>query len=77
MQAVHSYKIRMSDLKLSLEEELPSPDLFSDPEIGTNISVAGTSDESKTVLANYKYFFNYLVTQCVLVFSEFDICRIC
>lgn len=37
----------MSDLKLSLEEELPSPELFSDPEIGTNISVAGTSDESK------------------------------
>lgn len=32
--------------KLSLEEELPSPELFSDPEIETNVSTAGTSDES-------------------------------
>ncbi|XP_001605115.1 poly(ADP-ribose) glycohydrolase [Nasonia vitripennis] len=43
----------MSDLKLSLEEELPSPDLFSDPEIGTNISVAGTSDETSSTSAGY------------------------
>lgn len=37
----------MSELKFSLEEEeSPSPDLFSDAEFGTNVSIAGTSDES-------------------------------
>lgn len=36
----------MSELKFSLEEEVPSPDLLSDPEIGTNVSIAGTSDKS-------------------------------
>jgi hypothetical protein len=41
----------MSELKFSLEEELSSPDLFSDADIGTNISIAGTSDESMIYLA--------------------------
>ena len=36
----------MSEVKISLEEELSSPELFSDPEGGTNASGAGTSDES-------------------------------
>ncbi|XP_058799277.1 poly(ADP-ribose) glycohydrolase-like [Phymastichus coffea] len=39
----------MSELKLSLEEELPSPDLFSEPEVGTNASIAGTSEDSTSV----------------------------
>ncbi|XP_014238477.1 poly(ADP-ribose) glycohydrolase [Trichogramma pretiosum] len=41
----------MSEVKLSLEEELPSPELFSDPEVDTNVSVAGTTDETSSTSA--------------------------
>ncbi|KAJ8679546.1 hypothetical protein QAD02_015333 [Eretmocerus hayati] len=35
----------MSEAKISLEEEVSSPEMFSDPDVGTNVSVAGTSDD--------------------------------
>ncbi|XP_011504651.1 PREDICTED: poly(ADP-ribose) glycohydrolase-like, partial [Ceratosolen solmsi marchali] len=43
----------MSELKFSLEEELSSPDLFSDADIGTNISIAGTSDETNSTSGGF------------------------
>ncbi|KAJ8672540.1 hypothetical protein QAD02_003799 [Eretmocerus hayati] len=39
----------MSETKFSLEEEIPSPEIFSDPDVGTNVSVAGTSDDVSSI----------------------------
>ena len=48
----------MSELKFSLEEELPSPDLFSDPEVETNVSIAGTTEDGEFLYTLVCVIFN-------------------